>query len=328
MSAKRISIGINELIRCGIRISSVMGPTGAGKSTVRSSPIPKARFFNLLLPSQFIKTATGADVHVGDNLTSDTQVVRAIKCRDPFQGRDFLLLDTPGFDDTYKSDGEILAEIARWLSKTLSSSLISSFTCLRGTNRYRDGVKLSGILYLHRITDNRMANSLIRNLRMFQELCGGDAFSNVIFVTTHWDACKRGGDSREQELRNNYWKLFLQGGSQMLRFENAKSSAWNIINALPSTQKPLKIQRELVDEQKLLSETSAGGPLFSWFGRLSQSLKRYIGRLTNLSKTASRNSENKQYERRLRAGIARAEADLREVENQRSRLSGRTSDLN
>lgn len=58
------------------------------------------------------------DVQVGNGLVSCTQVLQAVQCRDPVRGRDFLFVDTPGFDDTYRSDVEILEEIARWLEKT------------------------------------------------------------------------------------------------------------------------------------------------------------------------------------------------------------------
>jgi len=32
-------------------------------------------------------------------------------------GRDVVFVDTPGFDDTFKSDIEILTQIAEWLVK-------------------------------------------------------------------------------------------------------------------------------------------------------------------------------------------------------------------
>jgi hypothetical protein len=49
------------------------------------------------------------------------------------------LIDTPGFDDTNRSDTEVLKEIARWLVAS-----------------YKGKILLNGIIYLHRITDIRM----------------------------------------------------------------------------------------------------------------------------------------------------------------------------
>ncbi|KAF9449511.1 P-loop containing nucleoside triphosphate hydrolase protein [Macrolepiota fuliginosa MF-IS2] len=276
------------------RIIAVMGPTGAGKST-------------------FINTVSGVDVQVGNGLESCTQVLQAVSCNDPFQNRDFVFVDTPGFDDTHRSDVEILEEIAYWLEKT-----------------YEGGVKLSGVLYLHRITDNRMTNTLMRNLNMFEKLCGKDALSNVIFVTTMWGELEEGDDSgnkHEEELRNNYLKFFLSKGSQMLRFEQTISSAWGIINALPMTQKALKIQKEMVDKNIPLAETSAGRSLFSWLRRATRSLRGLISRLDSLIR-GTRSSQNpesieNQAAEGLEAARAKADAGLKDIENQKSRLSRR-----
>ena len=51
----------------------------------------------------------------------------------------FVLVDTPGFDDTDVPDEIVLQSITEWL-----------------TSSHHDGWKLNGILYLHRITDVRM----------------------------------------------------------------------------------------------------------------------------------------------------------------------------
>ena len=50
---------------------------------------------------------------------------------------------------------------------------------------------LSGILYLHRITDNRMAGTPLKNLQVFQKLCGRDALGKVYLTTTMWDEAER-----------------------------------------------------------------------------------------------------------------------------------------
>ena len=68
-------------------------------------------------------------------------------------GRKFFLVDTPGYDDTYKSDTDILREIADWLGQV-----------------YQNRIKLTGIVYLHRISDVRIGGSGMKNLRMFRKL--------------------------------------------------------------------------------------------------------------------------------------------------------------
>ncbi|KAF9441876.1 hypothetical protein P691DRAFT_628832, partial [Macrolepiota fuliginosa MF-IS2] len=199
-----------------------MGPVGAGKST-------------------FIKVATGAEnIQIGDALTSCTQDIQVVRCCNPSLGGDVIFVDTPGFDDTYKPDAQILGEIADWLRETCAA-----------------GIKLSGILYVHRITD-RITNTPSRNLDMFQQLCGLSALSNVILVTTNWGQFQTvdEGIKNEEGLRNN-WQPLLDSGSQMLRFEYTCTSAWNIINALLTNKKPLEIQREMVDENRPSPQTSA-----------------------------------------------------------------------
>lgn len=101
------------------------------------------------------------------------------------------LVDTPGFDDTNRSDTEVLRELATWL-----------------TDSYTAHIKLSGIIYLHRISDVRMQGSAKKNLFMFKKLCGNDALKNVILATTMWDRVSQSeGDARELELTStmDFW---------------------------------------------------------------------------------------------------------------------------
>ena len=66
---------------------------------------------------QFINLISGSDLRVGDELTSCTSDVQLAR---PFEldGRMITLIDTPGFDDTNKSDTDILKLIALFLSTT------------------------------------------------------------------------------------------------------------------------------------------------------------------------------------------------------------------
>lgn len=79
------------------------------------------------------------------------------------------LIDTPGFDDTSRSDIDVLREIAGWL-----------------TASYSNRVFPHGIIYLHRISDVRMQGSAKKNLLMFKKLCGDDALRKVVLTTTIW----------------------------------------------------------------------------------------------------------------------------------------------
>jgi len=160
--ARVFSIKVEELSEEDMVIG-VMGPTGAGKSS-------------------FIGMATGGDIGVGHELESYTTEIQIIRFQ--FVDINVVFVDTPGFDDTHKSDVEILTMIADWLNTT-----------------YKRNIKLSGLLYFHRISDNRMAGTPLKNLRMFQELCGHNALRNIILTTTMWlDVEEELGSVREKEL--------------------------------------------------------------------------------------------------------------------------------
>ena len=99
-----------------MRVSSIMGPTGAGKSTVRAPFFERAFLYTDY--SQFINHATSqSDSVIGHGLSSQTSEIRMVRCTHPIDKGPVVLVDTPGFDDTYRPDIEILTEIGTWLTK-------------------------------------------------------------------------------------------------------------------------------------------------------------------------------------------------------------------
>lgn len=132
---------------------------------------------------------------------------------------------------------------------------------------YQNKVRLAGIIYLHRITDPRMGGSALKNLYMFQKLCGERGLSSVILATTMWtslestDAGQEVGRRREDELRMpQFWGSMVDRGSEIIKHDGTKESALSIISKLVNkgTQVVLDIQVQLVEEKKTLDETSAG----------------------------------------------------------------------
>ena len=83
---------------------------------------------------------------------------------------DVYLVDTPGFDDTEMSDTDVLLTFVDWLNL-----------------QYKNELKLSGLIYLHRITDDRMTGTATRNLTMMRKLCGDENLKNVLLATTRWE---------------------------------------------------------------------------------------------------------------------------------------------
>ena len=132
-------------------------------------------------------------------------------------------------------------------------------------DRYEQGKKLAGVIYIHRISDFRMGGISTRNFKMFRELCGESSLKNVVIVTNMWGEVSRDvGEAREQELatQSMFFKPVLDKGALMLRHENTVQSAHNILGHIISNHPlSLQIQRELVDQKKDISQTSAGAEL-------------------------------------------------------------------
>lgn len=239
-------------------IIAFMGPTGAGKS-----------FFIDLLTGQ-------AGRRAGDSLASVTADIQATRVKHHKYGDRIVLVDTPGFDDTTRTDMEILSMISKWLEKT-----------------YRSSVKLSGLIYLHRISDNRMAGTPYKNLRMFGELCGDTAMNHVILVSTMWGRVKADiGNQREQQLKENFWKPLIDKGSRVDRLKQPPNErdwpaeAWRVVGQLVSESQKrdaVLLQEELVNLELKLNETEAGKTLYTSLQKLladqKESLKSLLAQL-------------------------------------------------
>jgi hypothetical protein len=159
---------------------------------------------------------------------------------------EFYLIEMPGFDDSRKTDIQVLRKITNWLSMA-----------------YTAGLKLAGIIYLHRITEVRLSSSSMKNFRTFEKLCGDNSLASVALATTFWGMAKSDIEqSREAQLitRSDFWGHCVQKGSKVFRQDQGKDSAVNIINYLVNIRRPvvLEIQHEMVDQNKTLDQTSAG----------------------------------------------------------------------
>ncbi|KAF9781318.1 P-loop containing nucleoside triphosphate hydrolase protein [Thelephora terrestris] len=202
---------------------AVMGATGSGKTS-------------------FINMASGSSLRIGSSLESCTAEVQL---SDEFvlDRRPVVLIDTPGFDDTNKSDTDILKLIAAFLATA-----------------YEAGSTLAGVIYIYRISDKRFSGIAARNFKMFRELCGDKTLKNVIFVTNMWGEVPQDvGEARERELATTFFKPVLDKGAQLVRHANTVQSAHDIIRSIMKNKPAaLQIQRELVDEHKNIVNTSAG----------------------------------------------------------------------
>ncbi|KAK2743511.1 hypothetical protein FQN57_004808 [Myotisia sp. PD_48] len=183
---------------------------------------------------------------VGHGLEACTKKVTEYRCN-KIPGKEIILIDTPGFDDTTRTDTEVLRELATWL-----------------TISYSDNIKLNGLIYLHRITDVRMQGSAKRNLTMFKKLCGDDVFTSVLLVTSMWDLVSASvGASREKELLDTpeFWGWMKNRGSKTFRLDHSAQGAKKLLQyfvPVVHSHVVLDIQHQMVDDKKPLEETSAG----------------------------------------------------------------------
>ncbi|KAI0198209.1 P-loop containing nucleoside triphosphate hydrolase protein [Astrocystis sublimbata] len=235
---------------------AVMGMTGSGKTT-------------------FISKATGRpDLNIGHSLTSCTRDIEVIETK--IDGRVVRFVDTPGFSDTTLSDSEVLQLIADYLAVA-----------------YKQDMKLSGIIYLHPISDTRMTHHATKNLQMFQKLTGDKNLGSVVLATSKWDCVSEAeGLAREKELQDKFWKLVIAYGAKSVRHEGTAESAQAIARTL-MLQKPffLQLQKEMGRDNKALRDTAAGQQVMKEINDLKKEHKRELADMEGMMRNTA--SENK-----------------------------------
>lgn len=172
---------------------------------------------------------------------------------------------------------------------------------------------LHGVIYMHRMTDNRVFDVWKSNLEAYESLCGSDAFGNSAIVTTQWNKVHdRTGRRREEELKN-YFAFALEGGAAFLYYDDTQgqASAHYIIQQLLSKPpKPLRIQTELVGEKKRISETALGvflkNHLTELVGKYMGDIERWRGDLASME-TEDGSGESQQ---ELQQELAQREGEL------------------
>ncbi|KJZ69822.1 hypothetical protein HIM_10775 [Hirsutella minnesotensis 3608] len=182
-------------------------------------------------------------------------------------GSKLVLIDTPGFDDTKRSDAEILGEIARVLAA-----------------QYSLGFELKGIVYLHRITDIRYTGSNVKTFEIFKRICGEETFHNVLLTTSRWGSVSEEvGADREHELRKSFWAYMLDRGSNMMRFHGDRESAISVVGQLLIKDSVvLSLQKELIDQGKDLNDTVAGSLVDGDLERALRQRREDITQIENL----------------------------------------------
>ncbi|KAK1757084.1 P-loop containing nucleoside triphosphate hydrolase protein [Echria macrotheca] len=223
---------------------AVIGVTGAGKTT-------------------FVSRATGrSDLQVGHGIDSCTQDV--IPVTYTLDGRKVTLIDTPGFDDSERSDADILGLVAAYMADT-----------------YEQGTLLTGILFLQPINQPRLQGSEMRRTRLFKKLLGENAYQRVVIATTMWNQLTETEATARQNQRmsrTDVWGDMVARGAAVVRHDDTAQSAASIVRRLASHTTPveLQIQQELLANGGRVALTSAGRQLDEDLGAVITKLRDEI----------------------------------------------------
>jgi hypothetical protein len=223
-----------------------------------------------------------------------------------YEGRTVHLIDTPGFDDSGRSDGETLQELAYYLAAA-----------------YTHDIQISGIIYLHRITDTRLQGSASRALRAFKKMLGESNYCGVVLATTRWDELAydqlRTAEGRHQELSEKFWADIKEQGGQILRLTAGRNDAMNIVRHIVNKDRriTLAFQRELMETKLPLCMTGPGIILFEPTTKEYENLQEQLSNVEDTlstviaSDSASSIAELRTYQEQIVRNLSPLEENIR-----------------
>lgn len=195
------------------------------------------------------------------------------------RGNRIYLIDTPGFEE----DGA-LKQIANWLSDETRPN----------SHESQSWRKVTGIIYLHRITDNRMNSTAVRNLEVFHKLVGDNYLKTgrVVFATTMWDLLEKKDDgvARQDDLRKKYCAVLNRQGMEIIAI-NGKTAGEVVGRLMEKKGKlpRLDIQEEMVGGKAKFEDTAAAKhTLTGEVGALKAEVERLGGELNKEKAEVSR----------------------------------------
>ncbi|RPB19799.1 hypothetical protein L211DRAFT_793475 [Terfezia boudieri ATCC MYA-4762] len=270
----------------------VMGVTGTGKSS----------FLKLLTGNEAIQTSDS------ECCTTDVQGYQAdVPLNDTTYRVTFV--DTPGFDDdrTGRDDASILKDVSRWLARA-----------------YQNQIKVVGVIYLRRITDERPTGAMKRSLKILHEMIGKDNLAIAHMVTNRWEQVASGdqekADRREQKLLSkdqNWYRLFSAYGAGYSRHDGTYASATYIIRKiLQNSPAYLQIQMQLVDKKMALGDTPAGKVVICDLEEESRMVRNDIAVVEEEIIAEPEKSEHKEEEQKLRERLESLNTEKVELETE------------
>jgi len=127
-------------------------------------------------------------------------------------------------------------------------------------------IYVTGVLFLHRISDNRFSHDAQRISAMLKVLCGDGAMPHLMLCTTMWDTVspQEGSDRLDELCKTDTWMEMISLGADTAKMSNVGSKAneeaerivGELVRNRPTVE--LAIQDEMVNQAKDAVETSAG----------------------------------------------------------------------
>ena len=176
---------------------------------------------------------------------------------------------------------------------------------------------LTGIIYVHRISDVRFTGTAAKSFKTLLAMCGDRALRNVVIVTNMWGkVTPEVGDARKEELANSFFKRALDNGAKFIAHDDTVESTHNIIRTiLDNQQVTLRIQKEIVHQGKMIEETAAGKELRR---ELDERVKKHLEQLQELQEMLDQTeADDGETRRELEQELSRLRQEL-EVMNRES----------
>ena len=158
-------------------------------------------------------------------------------CHHPTTRQPFTLIDTPGINHD-DQDVRILLAITDLLTKSYVGWAYHVYLLTVLRTRF-ERTKVVQIVYLHRISDNRLIEPSLPSLRRFASFLTDHRIriGSVVLATTMWHAVfnQEKAKRREDELCIEHWNTMIEAGCQVARFDRTFESAWKIVNLTNDT---------------------------------------------------------------------------------------------
>ncbi|KAF8133163.1 hypothetical protein K438DRAFT_1998216 [Mycena galopus ATCC 62051] len=276
LDEKNVLLPIPSAEKSEVVFIAVMGIGKSGKST----------FINLATRSKNLRVGLS-----GDSCTGAVEAARPLE----LDGRQVVLLDTPGFDHSHKSDVEVLRNIALELE-----------------TKYRQGIKLHEIIYLYRISDVRVSNAAEQDFLGLRRLCGNKSDRNIVILTNMWDRVNaeigRRGAGDLQFLDDLFTPALEEGARLMHHTDGTVDLVHTIVRSM--IRNALAIQEELVDKDMDIDQTSVGKEVDRWMAERIEGYEEQEDELWDSTEQARRDGDEK-----TRSGL------LAELQNVRAKTA-------